>query len=419
MNDTDNAVVKAVQLLNNSTVPNMASMRALSETPIANTNNISWVYALMPLWIYLIVQAIIGLIGIEWALSKYQRFIEVDEARDCNFPAFRRVDSPKYARWKYYPGALLLMPTRFLLLILDAIFLVVLIRILSIGHDYKQGPMPDGCRKSTIKCMFYIACSFYLWVCGMNTSITNVDNDYSYWLGPDYKKNYKPIRRTSTIVSNHCSWLDAVILLKTLIPAFTPSTEFESAPLLSTFIDAIDSIYIPRGGSPEARAAALKVITDRQDLIEEAGEYAPVLVFPEGGTTNGSHLIKFKKGAFVNEKRVTPVLLKYKLDESCSPEWGSGDLFPLILINLSWLCCMRCDLIIMSDFEPTEYLYRNFENQGSERWEIFAWALREAMAQQGDFRKCDMPLRCKVQYEDYMCMRKDNPTPLEIWNNYQ
>ena len=81
-----------------------------------------------PLWIYLGVQAVIGLIAVEWALYKFRRYMEVDEDRDSNFPAFRRTDAHKYARWKFYPGALLLMPTRFLLLCLDAVFLIVVVR---------------------------------------------------------------------------------------------------------------------------------------------------------------------------------------------------------------------------------------------------------------------------------------------------
>lgn len=99
--------------------------------------------------------------------------------------------------------------------------------------------------------MYHVTCSFYLWVVGLRTDIRYLHTDYSYWLGTDYEENMRTIRKTSTIVSNHCSWLDAVVLLKSLAPAFTPSVEFKNAPLLSTFIDAIDSIYIPRGGSDE------------------------------------------------------------------------------------------------------------------------------------------------------------------------
>lgn len=90
-----------------------------------------------------------------------------------------------------------------------------------------------------------------------------LDYDYTEFLGPDYKRNQKKIKRTSTIVSNHVSWLDTVILIKNVKPAFAPSSEFRNVPILSTLIDSIDSIYIPRGGSEEVRAKALGAIRDR------------------------------------------------------------------------------------------------------------------------------------------------------------
>ena len=73
----------------------------------------------------------------------------------------------------------------------------------------------------------------------------------------------KKIKRTSTICSNHVSWLDPVILIKNVRPAFAPSEEFARVPLLATLMDVIDSIYIPRGGSQESKARALMTIRDR------------------------------------------------------------------------------------------------------------------------------------------------------------
>ena len=35
------------------------------------------------------------------------------------------------------------------------------------------------------------------------------------------------------------------------------------------------------------------------------------MIFPEGTTTNGTCLIKFNKGAFVHQRSVMPVILKY------------------------------------------------------------------------------------------------------------
>jgi len=73
----------------------------------------------------------------------------------------------------------------------------------------------------------------------------------------------RKIKRTSTIVCNHVSWLDAAVLIKNVRPAFAASAEFANAPLLATLINTIDSIYIPRGGSDESKAKALRTIGDR------------------------------------------------------------------------------------------------------------------------------------------------------------
>jgi 1-acyl-sn-glycerol-3-phosphate acyltransferase len=97
----------------------------------------------------------------------------------------------------------------------------------------------------------------------MRSSTKDVDVDYSYYLGDDYKKNERKINRTSTIISNHVSWLDPVVLIKNVRPAFSPSAEFRNLPLLSNLINALDSIYIPRGGSEEKKAKALGAIRER------------------------------------------------------------------------------------------------------------------------------------------------------------
>lgn len=81
--------------------------------------------------------------------------------------------------------------------------------------------------------------------------------DYEYYLGPNYKQNERKIKRVSTIVSNHVSWIDPVVLIKNVYPAFSPSSEFRNVPILCKLINTLDSIYIPRGGSTENKAKAL------------------------------------------------------------------------------------------------------------------------------------------------------------------
>ena len=89
------------------------------------STNGPWARALL---IALAAQAVIGFLSLEWAFHRLSRVRDGDEARDSQFPAFRRRDVKHWARWKFYPGAMLLMPTRFILLTIDGIFLTLIIR---------------------------------------------------------------------------------------------------------------------------------------------------------------------------------------------------------------------------------------------------------------------------------------------------
>jgi len=56
------------------------------------------------------------------------------------------------------------------------------------------------------------------------------------------------------------------------------------------------------------------------------------LIFPEGGTTNGTSLINFKKGAFIAEKTVRPVILKWGLEGSVIPSFDIIEMLPLVIL---------------------------------------------------------------------------------------
>ena len=50
---------------------------------------------------------------------------------------------------------------------------------------------------------------------------------------------------------------------------------------------------------------------ERQEATER-GEQPPLIIYPEGGTTNGQYLIKFKKGAFDSLCSIMPVVITYE-----------------------------------------------------------------------------------------------------------
>ena len=61
------------------------------------------------------------------------------------------------------------------------------------------------------------------------------------------------------------------------------------------------------------------------------------MLFPEGTTSNNTNLLKFRKGAFYGEKRVTPVMFKYKECDvkslgAISPAYDIIEFFPLVMM---------------------------------------------------------------------------------------
>ena len=147
-------------------------------------------------------------------------------------------------------------------------------------------------------------------------------------------------------------------------------------------------------------------------MIEETGKYAPFLIFAEAGTSNGTSLVKFKKGAFFSEKTIRPIYLKYE-QSKVNPGFEVMEFFPLAILQLSW-CHMRCSVHVLPDFQPNEFLFEKHASQGTERWEVFAWAVRDVMARTGKFGICNVSLRQKVQYEAYMTKQPGAAHPNSI-----
>ena len=94
----------------------------------------------------------------------------VDEQRDEQFPAFRRLDAKLWHRCKFYPGAMFSMPARMLTLIVQGLTLSLICKILTLTHNFKKGPLKRGCRKSLVTFLFRINAKIYMFICGTSSS---------------------------------------------------------------------------------------------------------------------------------------------------------------------------------------------------------------------------------------------------------
>ena len=111
----------------------------------------------------------------------------------------------------------------------------------------------------------------------------------------------------------------------------------------------------------------------------------------------------------MSEKRIKPLLLDWKVG-TVHPAYDTIEVLVLAILQFSW-SCMSVTIKEMPDFEPNEYLFETFKDKGKERWEIYAWALRDAMMQAGKLEACDYTLKEKLQYEGFMQMKPKFKTP--------
>lgn len=84
-------------------------------------------------------------------------------------------------------------------------------------------------------------------------------------------------------------------------------------PLVGVINNAVSTLWIDRQSSKD-KSKIRQLIKERQQLIEEEGKYPPLVIYPEGGTSNGTHILKFKTGAFEAMKSVKPMLWEFKSD---------------------------------------------------------------------------------------------------------
>ena len=68
---------------------------------------------------------------------------------------------------------------------------------------------------------------------------------------------------------------------------------------------------------------------------------------------------------------------------------------------LSTLSPAHAEVTIMPPFQPNEYLWKTHADKGTEKWEIFAWAVRDLMAKVGGFGKHDQSFKEKITLYNY------------------
>jgi lyso-ornithine lipid O-acyltransferase len=99
-------------------------------------------------------------------------------------------------------------------------------------------------------------------------------------------------------VANHTSYLDIPVLGSLITGCFVAKSEVEGWPIMGQMCKMQDTIFIKRKAT-EAEA--------QRDVVRERLEQGKnVILFPEGTSTNGIHLLPFKSSLFATVQKPLP-----------------------------------------------------------------------------------------------------------------
>jgi 1-acyl-sn-glycerol-3-phosphate acyltransferase len=118
------------------------------------------------------------------------------------------------------------------------------------------------------------------------------------------------------ILSNHLGYLDIMAFAAQHRCVFVSKSELREVPLLGWMTMMVGSVFVERGRGGSA-------IRARSGLQAAADAGLPVVIFPEGTTSDGTSVLKFHSGALAQVmeagQSVTAAFISYGLTEDNGP----------------------------------------------------------------------------------------------------
>lgn len=125
-----------------------------------------------------------------------------------------------------------------------------------------------------------------------------------------------------------------------------------------------------------------------------------MVIFVEGGTTNGKYLINFKKGAFVACRPVLPKVHQYHTPFQ-SASTGVLDGLPHYLITAA-TPFTTLTVTTLPIFKPNDYFFEHHQKEGEEKWQTFARVVRDLMSEYSGIPTIDANIEDKFAYKSIL-----------------
>ena len=236
---------------------------------------------------------------------------------------------------------------------------------------------------------------FFLIVNGIHLVHKKVDCEkvYKKYLGEDYDFSDS---KYSLIISNHTGFFDVVVLMAKYSVGLMAKIDVKDYYFVGPIATAMHCLYIKRE-SLEERKKIFEQLEERQKLFYEGKFLAPLCLFPEGTTSCGRNILKFKKGTFYALLPVKPVIINHYQESSYHLSIGAGS---AVLSYIKNFCHFIETLYIieMPIIRPTEFMFEKYKNLGKEKWEIYAEVVRKIYSEIGGLEESSFGLRDEKKY---------------------
>jgi 1-acyl-sn-glycerol-3-phosphate acyltransferase len=124
------------------------------------------------------------------------------------------------------------------------------------------------------------------------------------------------------VVSNHMGYLDIMVFAAQHRCVFVSKAELAKVPLLGWMTTMAGTVYVERGRGGSA-------ISAKSGLEAVAVAGLPIVIFPEGTTSNGSGVLPFRSGALAMVlevgQSVTAACVSYRFTEDNGPNVTIGN----------------------------------------------------------------------------------------------
>ena len=155
------------------------------------------------------------------------------------------------------------------------------------------------------------------------------------------------------VVSNHLSYLDILAYSAAVPCVFVSKAEVEQWPVFGRYTRWSGSVFVRRHDRGDAARANVSV----GDALRNG---VPVVLFPEGTTTDGKQLLRFHstmlQPAIDAAVPITPCAIRYELDDGDPSRevawWGDMTLLPHVW-NLLGKQSIRARIIFGVPIQPT------------------------------------------------------------------